>query len=118
MTDLFPDDELYRRLHRDAVMPDGSVNSGAFKTAGAYDQSISVHIAKLLHRPEDALATRPHFGLGVLRVGDVERLGFRVRADPQPHDPSHALIEGENNRLTAKQLARITRVVIKPTVVP
>ena len=52
MTELGPEDELYRRLHRDAVMPDGSVNSGAFKTAGAYDQSISAHIAKRLsHNP-------------------------------------------------------------------
>jgi hypothetical protein len=65
--------------------------------------------------PASRLApTRPDFGLGVLRVGDVVALGFRVVHDPVGGDDAHCLIVGDYTKPAARRLASITRIVRWP----
>ena len=60
------------------------------------------------------LRTRPDFGLGVLRVGDVLALGFRIVHDPIEGDNAHCLILGEYTKPNARRLAAITRIIRSP----
>src|SRR5215204_2419674 len=93
--DEFDDeDELYRRLAPHSVRDDGTVNSSAFKREKGFDPNVSVDLARLMAAPADSLRTRPNFGLGVVRVGDVRGMGLSVRRDPLPDNPAHCLIEG------------------------
>jgi hypothetical protein len=109
------DDDLYRRLAPDHIQPDGTVNSNAFKWGGRPDQSISVDLARLTSSDEALTrAPRPGCGLGLLKAGVARSLGFSVRHNPLPDNPSHALIEGENTRETCRALARATSVMIPP----
>lgn len=112
MEEVSDDDGLYRRLapHN---FTDDAVNSSAYKRSRKeYDRSISVDVARLVESPEVALGTRPKFGLGLLRAGDVRALGFTVRHQPVPGNDAHALIEGPNSKELADRLARITRVIM------
>ncbi len=113
MEQIEDDDELYRRLAPEHVNPDGTVNSAAFKRRKEYDPSISVDLARLT-TPQDALAARPHMGVGVLIAAVPRDLGFVVRHDPLPDNAAHALIEGENNREKSRRLAEATVVLIQP----
>jgi hypothetical protein len=109
------DEELYRQLAPGHVDPDGAVNSAAFKVRGRPDLHISVDLARLT-TPELALdrAPRPGFGLGVLVARIPRSLGFSVRRDPLPDNAAHALIEGDNDKVKCRILARATRVLIRP----
>lgn len=121
---LQSDDLLYRRLHIEAFnRTDQRITSAAFKTAGEYDQRISVYIARLLdHQPQRVIKHRPHHGVAELAVGDATSLGFAVVHDPDASDATlghaHALIIGPNNRASSKRLAQIARLVIAPPVRP
>ena len=113
MEQIQDDDELYRRLAPEHVNPDGAVNSAAFKRRKEYDPSISVDLARLT-TPQETLASRPHFGVGILVAGVPRRLGFAVRHDPLPDNPAHSLIEGDNNREKSRLLAEAMTVLIPP----
>jgi hypothetical protein len=113
--EIADDDELYRRLAPDHVSQDRrSVRRNAFRVNTGYPRQISVDLKRLTNSPLDSLQTRPTFGIGVLKVGDVRELGFTVRHDPLPDNPAHCLIEGDNSRETADRLALITTVLIQP----
>ena len=114
MEDLADDDELYRRLAPHHLRDDGTVNTSAYKRGKGYDPSISVDLRRLTQSPAAALRTRPRFGLGVLKVGDVRALGLTVRRDPLPDNEAHCVIEGVQSKELARRLAAITRVVIRP----
>lgn len=90
--ELRDDDELYRRLAPHHLRNDGTVNSSAYKRGKGFDPAVSVDLARLTASPANALRTRPLFGLGSLRVGDVRALGLTVRRDPLPDNPAHCLI--------------------------
>jgi hypothetical protein len=109
------DDELCRRLAPHHVRADGTVNSSAFKREKGYDPQISVDLARLTASPGDALRTRPNFGLGILRVGDLRGMGLSVRRDPLPDNPANCLIEGLVTRDQARQLAALTLILVPPT---
>ena len=113
--EIADDDELYRRLAPGHVDPDGSVNSAAFKVRGRPDLHISVDLARLT-TPEVALARAPRsgFGLGVLVARVPRSLGFSVRRDPLTDNGAHALIEGNNDKVKCRLLARATRVLVAP----
>jgi hypothetical protein len=113
--DITDDDELYRRLAPHHLREDGTVNSSAFKREKGYDPQLSVDLARLTVSPRGTLSTRPTFGLGVLRVGDVRAMGLSVRSDPLLDNPAHCLIEGLVTRDQARQLAALTRVLVLPT---
>lgn len=115
LEEIADEDELYRRLAPGHVDLDGSVNSAAFKVRGRPDLHISVDLARLT-APDAALARapRPGFGLGVLVAGAPRSLGFFVRRDPLPDNPTHALIEGDNDKTKCRPLARATRVLVAP----
>jgi hypothetical protein len=119
-----PDDKLYRRIHTEAYnWADQRITSAAFKTAGEYDQSISVYVAKLLgHEPGRVIEERPQHGVAVLTAGAVEAPGFTVVEDPDPTDAklghAHVLLVGLNNRAISKRLAQAARLVIMPKPLP
>jgi hypothetical protein len=113
--ELADGDELYRRLAPHHVRDDGTVNSSAFKRGKGFDPSISVDLARLTATPQDAIRTRPHFGLGMLRVADVRAIGLTVRHDPVPDNPAHCLIEGLTSKVVARHLASLVRVLLFPS---
>lgn len=114
MEGIADDDELYRRLAPHHLRHDGTVNSSVFKREKGYDPSVSVDLVRLTVSAEVTLRTRPHFGLGVLRVGDVRAPGLTVRRDPLPDNPAHCLIEGLATKDQARRLAATMRVLIRP----
>ena len=112
------DDLLYRRLAPLHLKPDGTVNSAAFKLRGRPDPQVSVDLARLTTLEVTlGRAPRPGFGLGTLVAGDPRSLGLGLRHDPVPSNPAHALIEGQgpNDIQTARRLAEMTRVLVKPS---
>lgn len=99
------EDDLYRRLAPSHINPDGTVNSSAFKRGKGYELSISVDLARLTTARESVdRAGRSGFKLGVLQAAMPRSLGLEVNHDPLPHNESHSLIEGHNDR--ERSLAR------------
>src|SRR5690348_2209945 len=90
------DDLLYRRFHPLSLRLDGSVDYSAFTkhNSGEPDPEISVDLARKT-TPEKTLADVPRalvnvLGLGVLKAGDVRRLGFTVCHDPKRRNRAHS----------------------------
>lgn len=79
------------------------------------DPEVSVDLARLT-TPEQSLSRAPRagFGLGSLTVGVPRSLGLRVRRDPLPGNPAHALIVGNDSIETCRRLARATDVLVHP----
>jgi hypothetical protein len=109
-------DLLYRRLHRFALSPDGSVNSAAFKENGVYPWALSADLARLLAGPEQSLAraNRPELGVGGLLARVPRGFDFLVEHDPLPTNDAHTAITGENSRIKAREMAVHTVVLIRP----
>ncbi len=112
------DDLLYRRFHRKDLRRDGGITYALYmqrKPTTMPDPEISVDLGSLT-TPEKTLAAdpRPIFGLGVLRVGDVRRLGFTVRYNPNPKNNAHCIIEGVITEADCDRLAEITHVHTLP----
>ena len=106
------DDLLYRRLAPGHLYPNGAANSNAFKLNGAPDPQISVDLARLTTVDESVMsAGRPGFRVGVLRVGDVRKLGLEVIHDPTDENVSHCIITGNTQRATCTLLAELTKVI-------
>lgn len=107
------DDELYRRIARDFIKPDGSVSSKAFYFKGKPDPHISVDLGRLTTK-QDSInrARKPGCRLGILTAGDPRSYGFVVRHDPdvQNNNFSHSLIEGENTKELCYKLAESTKL--------
>ena len=105
-------DELYRRLAPAHVNADGSVNSLAYKHNGRPADRLSVDLARLT-TPREALdrAGRADFQLGVLSAFSPRALGFSVNHDPLPENPSHSVIEGQNNKEMCRRLAVATSTI-------
>jgi hypothetical protein len=111
-TILISDDDLrYRRLapgHAD----DFVANSGAYSGNGGLPE-VSVNLARLT-TPEETLKSRPDFGLGELKYGDVIAAGFEVEWDPVEGNQAHCLIRGDATKTNSRALAKMTRVVKMP----
>lgn len=114
------DDLLYRRFHPTSLRLDGTIDFSAFTkhNSGELDPEISVDLARKT-TPEGTLAAVPPrlvnvLGLGVLKAGDVRRLGFTVRHDPKPKNRAHSLIEGAKTEADCYLLAEITHVHTLP----
>jgi hypothetical protein len=114
---VLDDDELYRRLAREHVNEDGTVNSAAYKLRGRPDLSISVDLARLT-TPKQVIAAHPHAGVDVLVAHVPRSMGFDVCHAPLPHNPAHCLIEGENTRAKCRLLAEATTVCVDSFFVP
>lgn len=117
---IHDDDLLYRRFHPISLRLDGTVDSSAFTqhNSGEPDPEISVDLARKT-TPEKTLADVPRalvnvLGLGVLKAGDVRRLGFTVRHDPKQRNRAHTLIEGAKTEADCYLLAEITQVHTLP----
>lgn len=114
------DDLLYRRFHPTSLRLDGAVDFSAFTkhNSGEPDPEISVDLARKT-TPEETLAAVPPrlvniLGLGVLKAGDVRRLGFTVRHNPTGKNSAHCLIEGAKTEMDCYLLAEITQVHTLP----
>jgi DNA-directed RNA polymerase subunit L len=111
------DDLLYRRFHRTNLRRDGGITYAAYmqRNPTMPDPEISVNLASRT-TPEETLAAAalPIFGLGMLRVGDVRRLGFTVRYKPTRNNIAHCIIEGAKTETDCARLAEITRVHTPP----
>ncbi|MBA2276262.1 MAG: hypothetical protein H0W06_00750 [Chloroflexia bacterium] len=94
-----------------------SVRRNAFYTNGRPDPEISVQVKRIAGSPEAALtkANKEHFGMGVLRVSDVEQLGFDVIPKPLTEDASHAIIVGVSTKSDCDRLAETTKIVKLPS---
>ncbi len=53
--------------------------------------------------------------MGVLRVSDVEQLGFDVIPKPLTEDASHAIIVGVSTKSDCDRLAETTKIVKLPS---
>jgi hypothetical protein len=74
------------------------------------DPEISVNLA-IKTTPEETLAAAsPIFGLGMLKVGDIRRMGFTVRYSPSRGNKAHCIIEGAKTEKDCHLLAEITQV--------
>ena len=104
-------DDLYRRIAPDHVNPDGTINSGAFKTRPP--EGISVNLARLT-TPEETLRRRPTFGLGNLKAAIPIGLGLSVRHAPVPDNDAHSLIEGQTTRAIRHEMAEAADLLISP----
>ncbi len=83
---------LWRRIGADWIkVVDGEeiVSSAAFRDN--IDGNVSVHIARLTTR-EQVLHAFPYCRLGAIEAKVAQRCGFSIIRDPQPNDPSHALL--------------------------
>lgn len=112
------DDLLYRRFYYKSIRRDGRITAAAYiqSRTNTPDPEISVDLARLT-TPEKTLAAAPPggiFGLGVLKVGDVRRLGFTVHYNPSRENTAHCIIVGAKTEADCDRLAEITRVHTLP----
>ena len=116
-TDQISDDDLlYRRFHYTSLRRDGSIAPAVYtrpKTS-IPDPEISVNLARKTTPEKTLAAAPPVFGLGVLKAGDVRRLGFTIRYDPNPKNRAHCIIEGVKTEVDCYLLAGITQVHTLP----
>ena len=116
---IHDDDLLYRRFHYTSLRRDGRITPAAYmrpKTRTP-DPEISVNVASKA-TPEETLAVveaKECFGLAVLKVGDVRRLGFTVHYDPSKRNKAHCLIEGVETEMDCFRLAEISQVHTIPS---
>ena len=109
------DDLVYRRLAREWINADGSVNSAAYKLHGKPTNRFSVDLARLTTPEETAArAERPGFGVGRLRVADLRAQEFEVRHAPEQGNYAHCQVEGSNDRRKCRTLAALTELIIDP----
>src|SRR5436305_1384418 len=102
------DDEiLWRRILPDWVHrePDGSTRPQSIAMVDRNSGELSVHIAALT-TVEAILKKRPGDYVVAFRAGAPRGWGLKVVRDPDPDDPSHALVCPSPNQSQAKKLAR------------
>lgn len=106
------DDDLFRRIAPDFLLPDGTITSAAFKLRGQPDPNISVDLARLTS-PAASLAPVQGrgFRLGVLKAHAPRVLGLRVDHDPQKGNPAHSLILGASTKAHSRGLALAARLL-------
>lgn len=103
------DDEiLWRRvipawLHHEA---DGTTRPASVAFIDRRSGELSVHLASIMGDPNLALHGRPNDSLAAIKAGHPRSLGFAIVRDPQPQDPSHALICPSPAGARAKQIAK------------
>lgn len=113
LEEIADNDILYRRVPNVHLYEDGTIKSVAFQVRGKPDNNISVDLARLT-TPQEILARARNPGttkVGVLVAGYARSLGFIIRHDPLPDNPSHCLMEGENNKVKCKLLAEATTIL-------
>ena len=88
------------------------MNSSAFKRNSEYETRISVDRASLT-TPQESVgrAGRAGFFLASLLAGGVRELGLAVEPDPLPHNVSHALIIGDNDKVLSRKLAAMCTIL-------
>jgi hypothetical protein len=74
---------------------------------------LSVHQAHLTTEDE-ALARWPEHGLVAFPAEAVRAMGYKVYADPEPDDPSHAVVVPRMTPAHRKQLTKIATWVKMP----
>jgi hypothetical protein len=104
------DDRLLRRIRPDDVFVEPETGQRRPSSATFISKSniISVDLATLT-TPEKALGNYPSHILVEIDVGTVRSLGCKVVRDPQPDNPSHALLygSGPDGRMTKSQAREI-----------
>ncbi len=121
------DDLLYRRVPPHHFRRDGRISPGTYARTESQgpgqprivkpDTEISVDLARFI-TPEETVAAghspEAKYGLGVLKVGDVRKLGFTVRHQPTKNNYAHCVIEGVESEIDRTKLRDITRIIIRP----
>lgn len=127
--EISDDDELYRRLARNHIKPDGTVSKTAFMRNSdpegrrkEPDPDISVDLARLTTPQQSlAVAKRPTQGIGVLQAALPRSLGLRVVhvPDVDTGNRAHSSILGnrgdralENCQALAEALSQ--NILIRP----
>lgn len=110
------DEVLWRRIIPEWVQhePDGQVRPSSIAFIDRRSGEVSVHLASILIDPARALAGRPADSLAAVQVRHPRTLGYAIVRDPQPDDPSHALICPCPTKSHARQLARQSTWVVPP----
>ncbi len=104
------DERLLHRIWPDDVVVDPQTGQRRPSSATFRSKSniISVDLASLT-TPEKVLAGYPHHALVEIDVATVRSLGCKVVRDPQPDNPSHALLygSGPDGRMTKSEAREI-----------
>lgn len=114
MTQVEPDDELYRRILHFHRKPDGSVSSAAFMAKGGrQDPDVSVYLARLSNPHKVLKAGVANQLLASLQASVPLGLGLSVRLDPMPDFPGHCVITdfGQSWKQQCSQLAAASKIV-------
>lgn len=116
-------DDLYRRIHRNCIGPDGRIEYTAFMMKESHsetDPEISVDLARLT-TPDLTLAkaptrVRPKLGVGKLSAGVPIGLGMAVTHAPSKRNRAHAIIEntGSKPKKMCYILAKSTVLTVRP----
>ncbi len=117
---IHDDDLLYRRFHSISLGSDGRVDySNIYAIRYRRTRPRNLCRSGRENDPEKTLAAVPRalapvLGLSVLKAGDVRRLGFTVRHNPNRKNRAHCIIEGAKTEADCWSLAEITRVHTLP----
>lgn len=113
---ILDEDDLYRRIVRNQISPDGRVNSAAFKRNGKPNPEVSVDLARMTSVEETATrAPQPGAGVGSLRTSIARGLGLEVKHAPVEGNDAHSLILGLTKRQDCTLLAEATQVILAPS---
>ena len=104
------DERLLHRIRPDHIIVDTQTGESRPSSATFRSKSniISVDLVSLTTPPK-ALEGYPHHTLVEIDVGTVRSLDCKVVRDPQPDNPSHALLygSGPDGRMTKSQAREI-----------
>jgi hypothetical protein len=115
MTDIVPEDELYRRLLSYHVKDDGSISSAAFMTKSRKpDPECSVYLARRTSPAAVLRAGLPGQRLAAFSAAIPMSMGLTVKLDERPANPGHCLIVGLATKEQCGRLAEAARLVNVP----
>ncbi len=118
-----PDDEMLRRRlmrHAGWFKPDGTLTPLPFQDATTSERLVSVHRASIW-TIDDVLRNYPGVGIAEVVAGVPRANQHLVASDPEPNDPSHALLvptpeltSGNKRREAAYRIAKLARIIVDP----
>ena len=111
------DERLLRRINPTWINWDergnATISSAAFK-----DEELSVNLESIMlqdgRRPEDAVRTRPGYGLATITASHARSLNQAVARDPKPEEPSHGVVYGRKQRAICRGLRDGATWIVTP----
>lgn len=102
---IAPEDQLWRRLHKDHIVQDLGSGAERISSAAFTDPELSVDVARLVDG-DFRVTQAGSVGVAEFAASVALRRGLQVRHEPEPTNYAHAIVRGKKTQSIQKHLAR------------